>query len=327
MWSVHVLTQKWCTAAPLIPSCVCSKWMWTLHSWAKTHKFMSFAKLMIWESELFTLIMKLSLPWWLFCQIIFWSSVWKNVNCWANINLKSSQFMRTCIWCQTTGQKSKCCLWPDLSEGVFLQILNSLVALDSCNYSLDVREYDGSRPLPQWSASSEFVGHSKDSFHVCVYWVLLFGILSHSPLVLCEMNQGKSVWVVHFVVCLSVCTGHASGSALCAQGWFSVLLLLCVPLPLCAHLFYPPISSTPESNTSSCWVTRMCQSLPWLMEELCPAPLLQSLCILHGPFPSSHNPCYVLPCLGTLCALGFSFCYGERVVWCTDHYGYDRDSC
>lgn len=64
---------------------------------------------------------------------------------------------------------------------------------------------------------------------------------------------------------------------------FSVLLLFCVPLPLCAHLFYSPISSTPESNTSSCWVTRMCQSLPWLMEELCPSPPLQSLCILPWP--------------------------------------------
>lgn len=69
---------------------------------------------------------------------------------------------------------------------------------------------------------------------------------------------------------------------------FSVLLLFCVPLPLCAPLFYSPISSTPESNTPSCWVTRMCQFLPWLMEELCPSSPLQSLCIL--PWPISLIP-------------------------------------
>lgn len=111
----------------------------------------------------------------------------------------------------------------------------------------------------------------------------------------------------------------------CMEG-LSVLLLFSVPLPQYAHHFYPPISSTPESNTSSCWVTRMCQSLPWLMEELCPSSLLQSLYILHGPFPSSHNPCYILPMQDSVCP-GVFFCYGERVVWCPDHYSYDRDSC
>lgn len=148
MGSVHVLTQKRCPAAPLIPSCVCSKWMCTLHSWVKAHKFMPFAKLVIWETELFALIMKLSLPWWLFCQIIFCTSVWKNVNCWANISFKSSHFMRTCIWCQTKVQKSKCCLWPICLEVVFNRFSISLVALDFCNYHLAVRQYVGSRPLP-----------------------------------------------------------------------------------------------------------------------------------------------------------------------------------
>lgn len=135
LWFIHVLTQKWCTA-PLIPSCVCSKWMCTLHSWVKTHKFMPFAKLASWESELFTLIMKLSLPWWLFYQIIFWSSVWKIVNCWANTSFKSSQFTRTCIWCQTMATKEEMLpmalpIWGCLS-------IDSLVALDFCNYPLAV---------------------------------------------------------------------------------------------------------------------------------------------------------------------------------------------
>lgn len=213
--------------------------MCTLHSWVKTHQFMPFTKLVIWESGLFTLIMKLSLPWWLFFRTIFWSSVWKNVNCWANISFKSSQFMRTCIWCQTTGQKSKCCLWPYLSGDVFFNRFSIfLVALDFCNYLLAVREYDGSRPL-----SSEFVGQSKDSFCVCIFTEFSSLEFFHSPPAFHEMNEGRSVWVVHFIICSggSVCAGHASASALCALG------VLCSPPVLCAS----PTACTPL--LSSCF--------------------------------------------------------------------------
>lgn len=93
---------------------------------------------------------------------------------------------------------------------------------------------------------------------------------------------------------------------------FSLLLLFCVPLPLRAHLIYPPISTTPESSTVSCWLTRMHQS--WPMEELCPSCLLQSLCIL--PWPISLTP-WSLLCSShaeSLCALGFSSVWGRSCL-------------
>lgn len=141
---------------------------------------------------------------------------------------------------------------------------------------------------------------------VCIYWGLLFGILSHSPLVLREMNQGESVWVVHFIICLrgSVCAGHGTGGSLFSS--CSVCLSHCVHTSFIL-LFLPLLNPA-----LSCCLTRMRQS--WLMEELCPSCLLQSLCIL--PWPISLTP-WSLLCsshAGSLCALGFSSVWGRSCL-------------
>lgn len=149
---------------------------------------------------------------------------------------------------------------------------------------------------------------------VCIFWVLLFGILSHSPLVLCEVNQGKSVWVVHFVMCLrgSVCTGHTSGSALCARGG-SLFSSCSVCLSHCVHpsfilLFIALLNPTlPLAGSPGCASSFLGS---WRSSVL---PLPYSLsAFFHGPFPSSRSPCYVLPMRGTQCALKFSSVMGKE---------------
>lgn len=133
---------------------------------------------------------------------------------------------------------------------------------------------------------------------VYVYWVLLFGILSRSPLVSGEMNQAKSVWVVHFVICLSssACAGHASGSALHAGGVLCSPPVLCASLIVCTPLV-SSYSSTPESNTCLAGSPGCASPFPgwWRSSVL---PLSYSLsAFFHGPFPS-HNPCCLLPMQG-----------------------------
>lgn len=110
----------------------------------------------------------------------------------------------------------------------------------------------------------------------------------------------------------SVCTGHASGSALCARGG-SLFSSCSVCLSHCVHtsfilLFLALLNPTlPLAGSPGCASSFLGS---WRSSVL---PLPYSLsAFFHGPFPSSHSLCYVLPMRGTQCALRFSSVMGKE---------------
>lgn len=233
----------------------------------------------------------------------------KNVNYWANISFKSSQFMWTSIWCQTTGQKSKCCLWPDLSGGVFLQILNF-----TCSIGFFVTAL--------WLLGS--MATLDLYLNVVSLWVIprtafMCVCLLSSPLWNSFSLTSAVLWNEPGKVSLS-CPFYCLFESLCVYRsclWQCIVctgVVLCSPPALCAS---PPVCTHLSSSYSwYSWIQHFLllghQDVPVssLMEEFCPSPFLQSLCILHGPFPSSQIPVMFFP---SVCPEVF-FCYGERVV-------------